>query len=86
MAKVSHALVRPLAQLVCDGCLDITSFVDELKRNRLIVSSVELSTAPLLDHMSRAVEVKPYIVACIVHEDAPHSEPVCYALQTPQPV
>lgn len=84
MNNVSHGIVGPLAEQVRSGLLDITSFVEELRRNKLIVVSVELSTDPILDHMTRTVEVQPYIVAHIVHEENALSEPVKYALQNPK--
>lgn len=83
LMKVSHAIVQPLAEQVSMGMLDITGFVDELLRNNMVVVNVEISTTPILDHMSNTVSVYPYIVANIVHSENPAADPVQYALQKP---
>lgn len=86
MSKVSHAVVGPIAEQVREGLISITEFVNRLDMLDLIVMEVALSETPTLDHMSRPVAVKPYIVARIIHADDIQAAPVEYALQTPQPL
>lgn len=86
MSKVSHAVVGPIAEMVREGMISITEFVNKLDMLDLIVMEVAISEVPTLDHMSRPVAVKPYIVARIIHADNIQDTPVEYALQTPQPL